>query len=438
MSVNNVYDSIDKCPLKYEGKTGNHFIDITGQTYNSLTVLWLVGFHNQRAEWLCKCNQCGKYVIVNSHNLRTGHTKTCGCAKKDISKKLRKDKVGNQYGYLKVLSYDCSKNEMPYYMVKCLNCGRIYSVNGHSLERQYSCGCIRSKNANKILRKMRGSDIMHIKNVEIEKTFDDCIFRNRLKFDFYIPQNEEDGNQPILIEYDGEQHYRPIIFSNSISEQEQYRQFISCQVRDWYKDFYAISHNIPLIRIKYSNKKNPTYKDLIQNGIIIGRAQGSDDRIDIFGINDTDFVNYKEPTFNIAAGISCTFKCCPQNPELCINHSLNPSTVINHSILKLIERYDAQDISKTITFQGLESLDNIKQILWFIYAFRKNHKDTIIVWTGYTKEECEDFIYLIKDKMHFPNIIMKFGRYIPDQQPHYDPVLGVNLASDNQYAEKIS
>ena len=38
----------------------------------------------------------------------------------------------------------------------------------------------------------------------------------------------------------------------------------------------------------------------------------------------------------------------------------------------------------------------------------------------------------------FPNIIIKFGRYIPNQQPHYDEVLGVNLASDNQYAERIS
>lgn len=33
---------------------------------------------------------------------------------------------------------------------------------------------------------------------------------------------------------------------------------------------------------------------------------------------------------------------------------------------------------------------------------------------------------------------LKFGRYIPNQTPHYDSILGVNLASDNQYAERIS
>ena len=38
----------------------------------------------------------------------------------------------------------------------------------------------------------------------------------------------------------------------------------------------------------------------------------------------------------------------------------------------------------------------------------------------------------------FKNIIVKFGRYVGGQQAHFDEVLGVYLASDNQFAEKIS
>ena len=38
----------------------------------------------------------------------------------------------------------------------------------------------------------------------------------------------------------------------------------------------------------------------------------------------------------------------------------------------------------------------------------------------------------------FENIVCKFGRYRPGQKSHYDPILGVNLISDNQYAIKIS
>ena len=38
----------------------------------------------------------------------------------------------------------------------------------------------------------------------------------------------------------------------------------------------------------------------------------------------------------------------------------------------------------------------------------------------------------------YKNLIMKFGRFIPNQKPHYDEILGVNLASNNQYARRIS
>lgn len=37
----------------------------------------------------------------------------------------------------------------------------------------------------------------------------------------------------------------------------------------------------------------------------------------------------------------------------------------------------------------------------------------------------------------FKNIIIKFGRYIPNQTSHHDDVLGVTLASPNQKGELI-
>jgi hypothetical protein len=38
---------------------------------------------------------------------------------------------------------------------------------------------------------------------------------------------------------------------------------------------------------------------------------------------------------------------------------------------------------------------------------------------------------------NFDNIIIKYGRYIPGQEKHFDETLGVYLASDNQYAERL-
>jgi hypothetical protein len=34
-------------------------------------------------------------------------------------------------------------------------------------------------------------------------------------------------------------------------------------------------------------------------------------------------------------------------------------------------------------------------------------------------------------------VIVKFGRFIPNQKSHYDEILGVNLVSPNQYAKII-
>jgi len=35
----------------------------------------------------------------------------------------------------------------------------------------------------------------------------------------------------------------------------------------------------------------------------------------------------------------------------------------------------------------------------------------------------------------YKNVIVKFGRFIPNQEKHYDEILGVELASPNQYAK---
>ena len=41
------------------------------------------------------------------------------------------------------------------------------------------------------------------------------------------------------------------------------------------------------------------------------------------------------------------------------------------------------------------------------------------------------------NKIKSYGIIVKFGRFRPNQEPHYDEVLGVNLISDNQYAKEF-
>lgn len=280
------------------------------------------------------------------------------------------------------------------------------------------------------------------------KTFDNCSFKTKLRFDFYIPEqiiyDEEDRemdvhHQEMLIEYDGMQHYTPVRF-NKCSDTDMYRNFISIQVKDWCKDFFCITYQIPLIRIKYSSINSCEFKDIyLQNHYIVGRAQASDRMMNVFGIEENDTVNNGNfTTFVIQSGISCTFKCDKESKcQICQNWQIRKQKTIKVDLMNIIERYDKNDLAKSITFQGLEPLDNLKQLLWFIYYFRKDHHDPIYIWTGYTEEECEDLIYFLKDKMKYDNIFIKFGRFVPNCEKHFDKELKIYLASPNQYCKKI-
>jgi hypothetical protein len=61
-----------------------NFIDLTGQRFGRLTVLSLYK-SGRHTTWNCICN-CGKSIIVRSDSLRNGHTQSCGCYNRDISK----------------------------------------------------------------------------------------------------------------------------------------------------------------------------------------------------------------------------------------------------------------------------------------------------------------------------------------------------------------
>ena len=96
----------------------------------------------------------------------------------------------------------------------------------------------------------------------------------------------------------------------------------------------------------------------------------------------------------------------------------------------------------TFFFQGNEHFSTIVistilfRVLSLVLSFLLiKTPDDIVIYTGYNLSELEEKVELLS---YFDNIIIKFGRYIPNQQAHHDDILGVNLASDNQYAIKIS
>lgn len=149
---------------------------------------------------------------------------------------------------------------------------------------------------------------------------------------------------------------------------------------------------------------------------------------------DEDFTNYKRPSMVIASP-SCTFKCDKEyGAWVCQNSELALSPNIEIDDYQLIERYMGNKITSALVIAGLEPFDDRCQMISFLNKFRFRTKDDVVIYTGYKKEELEGNEYYEYLK-HLENIVIKFGRFIPNQEKHYDNVLGVYLASDNQYAE---
>lgn len=154
------------------------------------------------------------------------------------------------------------------------------------------------------------------------------------------------------------------------------------------------------------------------------------------GCVDEDFSNYKVPSMFLIFP-HCNFKCCIEaGNNICQNMDVVKEPEVEINVEDLVERYLNNPITKAIVCGGLEPFDSYEDLKEFIRVLRweYNCTDPIVIYTGYNAEEILDEIIPLSK---FPKIIIKFGRFIPDQESHYDELLGVNLASPNQYAVEL-
>lgn len=155
----------------------------------------------------------------------------------------------------------------------------------------------------------------------------------------------------------------------------------------------------------------------------------------IIDIVELDVSNYKKASMFIIT-CKCSFKCDIENgTKWCQNSHLANSPVIDMDDDKIVERFLNNLMTNAIVFGGLEPIDQLDELLNLISKFREKTDADIIIYTGYTEEELKN---IINKFTCFKNIIIKYGRFKPYNKKHLDPILGIELASDNQYAKKIS
>ena len=228
-------------------------IDMTGWVMNQHGIPdshWTVIKYLNNSKWECQCD-CSNQTIraVNGSDLRSGHSKSCGCYKAEqTAKRMAKDITNQKYGKLTAL-YPTEQRQQTNIVWHCkCDCGNeidvslLYLQNGHTS----SCGCQRqSKGISKI------KEILITNNIpfEEEKTFVDCKDKNMLPFDLFV-------DNKYLIEYDGEQHFKPGANGSAWHNLEYY------QKHDKIKNEWALANNIQLIRIPYY-VKNIILEDLL-------------------------------------------------------------------------------------------------------------------------------------------------------------------------------
>lgn len=124
-------------------------LDLTGQRFGKLVAVKRVENDGKRSQWLCQCD-CGNMAVIRTEYLRSGDAKSCGC------ENFPKDLTGMTFHRLTVLEFFENKNNRNYWKCRC-ECGNIINASTNQLKSGHtkSCGCFRS-DTTKIVHKKHG------------------------------------------------------------------------------------------------------------------------------------------------------------------------------------------------------------------------------------------------------------------------------------------
>lgn len=158
------------------------------------------------------------------------------------------------------------------------------------------------------------------------------------------------------------------------------------------------------------------------------------DNIFVKTIIDENFQDYKKASMFIAFP-KCDFKCFRElnlHVSGCQNYQIAKMENVEISIENIFFRYKNNPITDSIVLGGLEPFDSFDDVYSLVNYFRANDcNDDFVIYSGYYPDEIENKLEKLKK---FKNIIVKFGRFIPKSLQKFDNILGVNLASANQFA----
>lgn len=241
-------------PTKEELKTLQHenFIQNSTITHNNKYDYSLVEYKRQDKKVNIICPIHGDFLQTPDAHLRGQGCPICAHQKRIDSRNRRNNEDFiyeastihlNKYEYNNTKYY----NLLTKVNIDCPDHGEFSQTPKAHLKGQGCPMCANERRLN--FFQSKGENIVEeflINNnitYETQKMFQDCKFKNILRYDFYLPEYNT------LIEFDGEQHFKFIPkFHKNIE------MFHTFQERDKIKNKYALDNNIQLIRIKFNQQ----------------------------------------------------------------------------------------------------------------------------------------------------------------------------------------
>lgn len=227
--------AIDNKP-QYKPKDNQIFINECEKIHNNFYLYDKVLYKSNKIKIIVSCPEHGDFHITPSHHLNGVRCTKCSNNYRytndyfiEKSNKIHNDKY--DYSLVKYI------NNITKIQIICPKHGIFNQIPKSHLKGHGCQKCKISKGELKIKEILEQNNI----KFETQKRFSECKYKKTLPFDFYLTE------QNILIEYDGEQHTKPI-YGN--------KNFMDTIRNDNIKNNYCIDKNIQLIRIPYNDFNN--------------------------------------------------------------------------------------------------------------------------------------------------------------------------------------
>lgn len=190
------------------------------------------------------CPIHGDFTQKPAVHLYASRKKGCPhCGKSSMQQKNKKSREefiekaskihNNFFSYENVIYEDC---RIPVEII-CPKHGSFFTTPRHHIEGVSGCPkCIESIGEKTIRQFLNEQQIEFIR----QKTFDKCKYKRLLPFDFYLPKYH------MVIEYQGEQHYKPVEHWGGEKSLKE------TQHRDSIKKDFCVKNNVGYLAIPYT------------------------------------------------------------------------------------------------------------------------------------------------------------------------------------------